>query len=246
MNTVTSLEIARALKCRFETDALLGASDLPIRIPKPGEVSAEELTRRCSELDDINKNEVMCCVKCGLAETRTKTVFGHGNAAARIMFVGEAPGHDEDLSGEVFVGRAGQLLSKMIENGMGLKRKDVYICNILKCRPPNNRDPAPNEVLACKDYLLRQIQIIKPEAIIALGKPASQTLLNSRESIGRLRSRFHDFYPSSTALIGDPIPLMPTYHPAYLLRSPGEKIKAWTDLKLVMARLGIPLPKRKT
>lgn len=245
MSNTTSSEIARALKCRFETDALLGAGELPIRIPKPGEVSDEELTRRCGELDDINKNEVACCTKCGLAETRTKTVFGQGNAAARIMFVGEAPGHDEDLSGEAFVGRAGQLLSKMIENGMGLKREDVYICNILKCRPPNNRDPAPDEVLACKDYLFRQIQVINPGVIVALGKPASQTLLNSRESIGRLRSRFHDFYPSGSSLIGDPIPLMPTYHPAYLLRSPGEKIKAWTDLKLVMARLGIPLPKRK-
>jgi DNA polymerase len=161
------------------------------------------------------------------------------------MFIGEAPGHDEDVSGEPFVGRAGQLLTDMIQKGMGLRREDVYICNVLKCRPPNNRTPASDEITACKDYLLRQIQIISPEVIVALGAPAAQTLLGTREGIGRLRSRWHDFYPSGTALVGEPIPIMPTYHPAYLLRDPNEKGKAWADLKLVMARLGLPIPARR-
>ena len=127
---------------------------------------------------------------------------------------------------------------------MGLRREEVYICNVLKCRPPENRTPATDEIAACRDYLWRQLEIIRPEVIIALGAPAAQTLLGTKEGIGALRGRFHDFYPSGTALVGDPIPLMPTYHPAYLLRSPGEKGKAWADLKMVMALLGIPIPKR--
>jgi len=132
----------------------------------------------------------------------------------------------------------------MIQKGMGLRREDVYICNVLKCRPPDNRTPAGDEIAACRDYLWRQIEIIQPELIIALGAPAAQTLLGTKEGIGRLRGRFHDFYPSGTSMIGESIPLLPTFHPAYLLRSPGEKVKAWEDLKLAMAKLGIPLPKR--
>jgi DNA polymerase len=160
------------------------------------------------------------------------------------MFLGEAPGADEDTSGIPFVGRAGQLLTDMIQKGMGLKRDDVYICNILKCRPPGNRTPATDEIASCKGYLWRQIEIIQPEVIIALGAPAAQTLLNTREGIGRLRSRWHDFYVSGMSTVGEPIPVMPTFHPAYLLRSPEEKSKAWADLKLVMARLNIPIPTR--
>ncbi|MBN2562145.1 MAG: uracil-DNA glycosylase [Phycisphaerae bacterium] len=193
----------------------------------------------------MDADEVKPCTRCGLATTRTKTVFGQGSPTARIVFVGEAPGHDEDVSGEAFVGRAGRLLTDMIQKGMGLRREDVYICNVLKCRPPNNRTPALDEIAACKDYLYRQLEIIHPEVIIALGAPAAQTLLGTRDGIGRLRGHFHDFYPGGSALMGDAIPLMPTYHPAYLLRSPGEKAKAWVDLKTVMARLGIPIPTRR-
>jgi uracil-DNA glycosylase len=290
MEPETRREIADALKCRFESDALLGARSLPIMIPttqsaSPNEAPAisrchtgvetssepmatqsaakaptglpdiqplaprppvepAELEQRRVRLAVIDNQEVKPCVKCGLAKTRTKTVFGVGSPAARILFVGEAPGADEDASGEPFVGRAGKLLTDMIEKGMGLRREDVYICNVLKCRPPNNRTPASDEIAACKDYLLRQIEIIHPELIIALGAPAAQTLLGTRDGIGHLRGRFHDFYPSGSSLIGEPVPLLPTFHPAYLLRSPGEKVKAWADLKLAMAKLGIPLPKR--
>jgi len=244
--------LAQALRERFESDAMLGASALPIQLPDPRSIPVvsrqaigeDEVKRRQVELDVIDRDEVRGCTRCGLARTRTKTVFGVGSPAARIMFVGEGPGHDEDMSGIPFVGRAGELLTRMIEAGMGLKREDVYICNIIKCRPPENRDPAQDEVLACKGYLWRQIEIIQPEVIIALGSPAAKTLLNTSEGIGRLRARWHDFYPSGTAMSGEPIPVMPTYHPAYLLRSPGEKVKAWEDLKMVMAHLGLPLPVR--
>ena len=245
-------DLAQALRDRFESDAMLGASALPLRLPDPSsipvlrrqEIAEDDVKQRRVELDLIDSDEVRDCTRCGLAKTRTKTVFGVGSPAARIMFVGEGPGHDEDISGIPFVGRAGELLTKMIEAGMGLKREDVYICNIIKCRPPNNRDPALDEVLACKGYLWRQIEIIQPEVIIALGAPAAKTLLNTTEGIGRLRSRWHEFYVSGTATVGEPIPVMPTYHPAYLLRSPGEKAKTWEDLKMVMAHLGLPLPKR--
>ncbi len=269
-------EVASALKCRFEADALLGARALPVRMPTKGwaggrgrsassaivskptsaipevaplparpPVVGEEIERRRVALDAIDDEEVKGCTRCCLAGTRTKTVFGVGSPAARIMFVGEAPGHDEDVSGEPFVGRAGKLLTDMIEKGMGLRREDVYICNVLKCRPPENRTPAADEIAACRDYLWRQIEIIQPQLIIALGAPAAQTLLGSKEGIGRLRGRFHDFYPSGTSMVGESLPLLPTFHPAYLLRSPGEKVKAWEDLKLAMAKLGIPLPKRR-
>ena len=285
-------ELANALRCRFESDAFLGADALPLRLPRMAAppqgpqvpagrapvstgrqpatamrqpaaplgspagstitprpprppVSAEEAAERRVQLDVIDHDEVKPCTRCGLSATRTKTVFGVGRPTARIVFVGEAPGHDEDVSGEPFVGRAGQLLTDMIQKGMGLRREDVYICNVLKCRPPNNRPPAPDEITSCRDYLWRQLAIIRPQVVIALGVPAAQTLLGTKEGIGSLRGRFHDFYPSGTALVGESIPLMPTFHPAYLLRSPGEKAKAWADLKMAMALLGIPLPKRR-
>jgi len=245
--------LVRGLRTRFEADAVLGVPVLPVRMLRGAgraphrsvqTVSKEDLARRGSQLHVIDEGEVQGCTKCGLAATRTKTVFGVGSPAARIAFVGEAPGYDEDVSGIPFVGRAGQLLTDMIQKGMGLKRDDVYICNVLKCRPPDNRTPASDEIAACRGYLYRQLEIIHPEAIIALGAPAAQTLLGTREGIGRLRGRFHDFYLSGAPSIGAAIPLMPTYHPAYLLRSPSEKRKAWADLKMVMSRLGIPIPTR--
>lgn len=212
--------------------------------PKVQNLPPEEIKRREEMLREIEA-QVRKCRKCGLAETRTKTVFGQGSPAARLVFVGEAPGHDEDQQGLAFVGRAGQLLTKMID-AMGLTRDQVFICNILKCRPPNNRDPAPDEVSNCWPFLDQQLRVIQPEVIVALGKPASQTLLRTTESIGRLRGHWHDYYISGAPGMGEPTPLMPTFHPAYLLRSPNEKGKAWADLQMVMAKLGLPLPKKPT
>lgn len=176
--------------------------------------------------------EVAACRKCGLCDTRKNTVFSDGSPHAELVFVGEAPGADEDREGVPFVGKAGQLLTKMIEGGMRVPRESVYICNVLKCRPPDNRDPAPDEVMFCEPYLQRQLAIVQPRAIVALGRIAAQTLLRTTESTGRLRGRWHRYQG---------IPLRVTYHPSYLLRSPGEKGKAWEDLKEVMRHLGWPV-----
>lgn len=173
------------------------------------------------------------CQRCGLHAERKQIVFGVGSAQAELMFVGEAPGRDEDLQGEPFVGKAGQLLTRMIE-AMGLRRDEVYICNIIKCRPPNNRDPEPDEVASCEPFLRQQIEAIAPRLIVALGNFAARTLLRSELGITRLRGAFHRYQG---------IPLMPTFHPAYLLRNPEAKRPAWSDLQAVMAemdRLGLP------
>ena len=162
-----------------------------------------------------------------------------------MVFVGEAPGYEEDKQGLAFVGRAGQLLSRMIV-AMHLTRDDVFICNVLKCRPPNNRDPSADEILSCSPYLMEQLAILQPEVLVALGAPAAKTLLNTTASIGKLRGRFHDCYPSGIAGLGPSIPLMPTYHPAYLLRSPEKKRDVWNDLKAVMQRLGKPPPGKRS
>lgn len=247
---LVAADVRKALRERFEADAILGARALPVAWPPGGnrpvltrqDLRDDEIARRQAALAEIDTREVKPCAGCGLCDQRKNTVFGVGSPAARIMFVGEGPGADEDATGIPFVGRAGELLTKMIEAGMGLKRDDVYICNVVKCRPPGNRAPAPDEIAQCKGYLLRQIDIIRPEVIIALGGPAAQTLLGTRDGITRIRGQWHEFYVSGTALAGEAIPLMPTFHPAYLLRSPQEKGKAWADLKLVMARLGLPLP----
>lgn len=170
------------------------------------------------------KNEVTRCLKCPLGKTRTNSVFGSGNIDAKLMFVGEAPGHDEDMQGMPFVGEAGMLLTKIIE-AMGVKREDVYICNILKCRPPQNRNPLPEEILTCMEYLYVQIEIIKPKIICGLGKFASQTLLRTEAPISKLRGSWHEYRG---------IKFMPTYHPAYLLRNPRDKKLVWEDMKKIM------------
>ena len=167
------------------------------------------------------------CTRCKLHRHRTQIVFGVGNPTAGLVFVGEAPGADEDAQGEPFVGRAGQLLTKIIE-AMGMKREDVYICNIIKCRPPNNRTPEADEILACEPFLLKQLQAIRPKFICALGGPAAQTLLRTKEPISRLRGQFFDFHG---------IPLLPTFHPAYLLRNPHEKKTVWEDMKLLLREM---------
>ena len=175
----------------------------------------------------VLKTEVLSCVKCELSKTRTHVVFGAGNPKARLMFVGEAPGMQEDLQGLPFVGRAGTLLTKIIES-IGLKRDDVYIANVLKCRPPENRNPLPTEILICEEHLIRQIELIKPRVICALGKFAAQTLLRSTETISRLRGKFYDYHGAK---------LMPTFHPAYLLRNPSEKRLVWEDMKKIRREL---------
>ncbi len=175
------------------------------------------------------------CKRCKLAPLRTHLVFGVGNPDADLMFVGEAPGADEDARGEPFVGRAGQLLTDIIERGMGLKRSEVYICNVIKCRPPDNRNPEPDEVAACEPFLMRQIDLVRPRAIVALGTFAVQALLKVKTPISRLRGNWHEVRG---------VKLMPTFHPAYLLRSPGEKRWVWQDIQEVMKVLGIEIPAR--
>ena len=172
------------------------------------------------------------CRRCKLAGHRTQIVYGVGNPHAELIFVGEAPGRDEDLRGEPFVGRAGQLLTEIIVKGMKLAREDVYIANIIKCRPPQNRNPEPDEIAACEPFLIRQLALIKPKAIVALGTFAAQALLKTRTPITRLRGTWADYQG---------IPLMPTFHPAYLLRNPGDKRLVWQDIQQVMARLGLPV-----
>lgn len=174
---------------------------------------------------------VQPCVKCSLHKTRTQTVFGVGNRTAQWFVIGEAPGAEEDRQGEPFVGRAGQLLNSMLQ-AVGLRREDVFIANILKCRPPGNRDPQPDEVRSCIGYLQRQIELVNPRLILCVGRIAAQTLLQTDTPIGKLRGKVHAL--ATTAAPSRERPLIVTYHPAYLLRSPAEKRKAWQDLKLAM------------
>jgi uracil-DNA glycosylase len=181
------------------------------------------------------REEIGECQRCRLAGGRKNIVFGVGNPQAHLVFVGEAPGADEDQQGEPFVGKAGQLLTKMIE-AMGYAREDVYICNVIKCRPPGNRNPEPDEVAACEPFLKKQLAALRPRMIVTLGKFAAQCLLRDDTPISRLRGNFRTY---------EGITLMPTFHPAYLLRDPSKKKEAWTDLKAVNAalkRLGFEPP----
>jgi uracil-DNA glycosylase len=203
------------------------------------ELSESEAREALRQLDE---GWVRGCKRCRLHEGRKQTVFGEGCSRPTITFVGEGPGADEDAQGRPFVGRAGQLLTRMIA-AMTLTRDQVYICNIVKCRPPNNRDPGDDEVAACWPYLMRQLAILRPKVIVTLGRPATQTLLQTNTPIGRMRGEFQEFPPAAWQEQGLPkIKVMPTFHPAYLLRSPGEKGKAWEDLKQVMRFLSIPIP----
>lgn len=182
---------------------------------------------RCTNNLDSLKNEVLTCKRCSLHKTRRNVVFGSGDPKAQLMFIGEAPGEDEDIQGLPFVGRAGKLLTKIIE-AMGLKREDVYIANILKCRPPGNRIPLPTEIMECEENVKRQVEFIKPKVICTLGKFASQTLLRTETPISVLRGHFQEY---------NGIRVMPTFHPAYLLRNPGEKKLVWQDMKKIMKEL---------
>lgn len=175
----------------------------------------------------VLREEVPVCTKCDLHKSRTQTVFGVGSEQASLMVIGEAPGFHEDQQGEPFVGRAGLLLTEMIK-AIGLTRDDVFIANILKCRPPNNRDPLPAEVKSCTPYLKRQIALIQPKLIVAVGRISAQFLLESSETLGKLRNKQHAY---------EGTPLIVTYHPAYLLRSPREKAKAWLDWQVIRGLL---------
>jgi DNA polymerase len=196
----------------------------------------------------IIREEIGDCTRCKLSQGRTNIVFGVGDPQARIMFVGEGPGADEDAQGEPFVGRAGQLLNNMI-SAMGIRREDVYIANVVKCRPPQNRAPEREECGTCGPFLMRQISVVRPEIIVALGATAAKFLLGASDSMANLRGRFYDFHPivAHTAPERDPdftTKLVVTYHPAYLLRDPRQKKEAWLDLQRVMRYLGMPLPER--
>ncbi len=185
----------------------------------------------------VIQEEVAGCQRCPLlASTRTQTVFGEGNPQARLMFLGEAPGADEDRTGRPFIGKAGQLLTDMITKGMGLNREDVFIANMLKCRPPGNRDPQPDEIAHCRSYLDRQIAIIRPEFLCFLGRISAQGMLQTALPLGRLRGRWHAYQG---------IPALVTYHPAYLLRNPEGKRDAWEDLKMLMTAMKIRPPERR-
>jgi DNA polymerase len=187
-------------------------------------IEGDDRVERLSELGKVAST----CTKCRLSQSRTKVVFGVGDPFARLMFIGEGPGYDEDQQGEPFVGRAGQLLTKIIE-AMKLTRQVVYIANMVKCRPPENRTPRPDEMFICfENYLKWQIEWIKPKVICALGSCATQGLLKTKEPIGSLRGRFHDY---------NGIKLMPTFHPAYLLRNPQDKSKCWQDMKKILKEL---------
>jgi DNA polymerase len=188
--------------------------------------------------------EVKACTRCRLCRGRANVVFGEGNPHAGLAFVGEAPGADEDRLGRPFVGRAGQLLNDIITKGMGLRREDVYIANVCKCRPPENRTPSPDEMANCLPFLLRQLELIAPKVIVALGACAAQGLLNTTEGVGRLRGQEH---PLGLAGLDRTTPVVVTYHPAYLLRnySPEARGKVWEDIQVAMNIAGIAIPKRK-
>jgi DNA polymerase len=201
---------------------------VPRRVPGQAADAPTEPLAGAMDWDALER-AVRDCRLCGLCGTRTQTVFGVGDRGARLMVVGEAPGAEEDRQGEPFVGRAGQLLNAVLR-AAGFERAQVYIANILKCRPPSNRDPQPGEVEQCLPYLSRQIELVDPALILCVGRIAAQNLLGTDVTIGRLRGTVHHLSGGR--------PVVVTYHPAYLLRSPGEKRKVWEDLKLVLRTLG--------
>ncbi|MDX2494774.1 MAG: uracil-DNA glycosylase [Desulfuromusa sp.] len=196
---------------------------IPVQLQKG--VAVPDRSRSLAELE----SSLVDCRLCPLAENRNNIVFGAGSPQARLVLVGEAPGREEDETGIPFVGEAGRLLEKILL-GMHLSRDEVYICNVLKCRPPDNRDPQPDEIAACEPFLKQQLALIQPEVIVTLGRFAAQELLKTTKPIGKLRGQWHEY---------EGIPLMPTFHPAYLLRNPSGKRPVWEDMKQVMQRLNL-------
>lgn len=215
----------------FDMDEETKNTEIPQDIFQNNHLKTEESLYLDLDLDNL-KIEALDCHKCQLDQSRTHVVFGTGNQKADLMFVGEAPGAEENRTGKPFVGRAGQLLTKIIQS-TGLTRDDVYIANVLKCRPPGNRNPKSNEIEQCEPYLLRQIDLIEPKVICALGTFAAQILLRTDERISKLRGNFYNCHGTK---------VMPTYHPAYLLRNPENKRQVWEDIQKVMAELRLPTP----
>ena len=225
---VAALARAALERVRWETE--LGVAGYPPA--SPAATAAEP--RASSDADPAAELEKLCeeigdCTRCPLHAGRTRLVFGEGGARPLLALVGEGPGREEDASGRPFVGAAGQLLDRILA-AIGLGRGDVYICNVVKCRPPGNRAPEPEEAEVCARFLRRQLEILAPEVIVTLGASAARTLLETEQPVGRLRGRFHDYRG---------VPLMPTYHPAYLLRNAGAKRPVWEDMKQVRDRLGL-------
>jgi uracil-DNA glycosylase family 4 len=216
-----------AARSQFEYLTDLGFEELKVTVPTGSDVQNAEAANSDSATLDAIFNDLGDCQRCGLGASRTKLTYGVGNPNARLVLVGEAPGREEDLQGEPFVGEAGQLLDRILQ-AMGMHRNDVYICNVLKCRPPNNRDPQPQEVATCEAFLARQIAAVRPQVIIALGRFAVHSLLKTNAPISKLRGEWQSYQG---------IPLMPTYHPAYLLSNPEGKRDVWDDMKQVLRRL---------
>jgi uracil-DNA glycosylase family 4 len=216
--------VARPEVARLTPTAMESKKPAPDEVER---VSTHSDRGEVSSLEEL-RDDIGDCRRCKLHLGRTHVVFGIGNPNAKLMFIGEGPGRDEDLKGEPFVGRAGQLLTDIITKGMGLTREDVYIANVVKCRPPQNRNPEPDEVASCEPFLKKQIELIRPKIIVALGKFAVQALLQSKVPITRLRGNWHTYMG---------IKLMPTFHPAYLLRNPADKKLVWEDIKKVMKEM---------
>lgn len=251
MTFMDAMRRMRILKQHLKTDRLLGVTAVPVgdagaalaldqAEAQPGRVAFSTASlpvmnrdQKVQALAQIDEQEVRNCTACVLCENRIQTVFGEGNPDASVMFVGEGPGQNEDEQGRPFVGRSGDLLDKQIQ-AMGFKRSDVYIANVVKCRPPNNRTPLADEVDACSGYLRRQIEIIRPKVIITLGGPAAKLVLGTSEGITRIRGTWHEY-----TAVNPPVPVMPTFHPAYLLRqyTTENRAKVWSDLKAAMQRL---------
>ena len=230
----------------------LGFSPSPWGPPKKEEPSKNiEVNMQVNTQADVAslsweglQKTVSKCVACRLAKGRSNVVFGEGNPQARLMFIGEAPGADEDEQGMPFVGRSGQLLTKMIE-AMGLSRKDIFIANVIKCRPPDNRNPQPDEIEKCGPFLFRQIEMINPEVIVVLGTFAAQTILETDQPISKMRGEFFN-HPHVKRADGSYVKVMPTFHPAFCLRNPNMKKPVWEDLQKVMKELGLKLPPSET
>ncbi len=209
-------------------------AQVPVIVPPSGPSLFESVNKITDDTLLKIREDLGDCTRCKLHKGRNKIVFGDGNTNAELVFVGEGPGADEDMQGLPFVGRAGKLLTQMIE-AMGLQRRDVYICNVVKCRPPENRAPEPDEVATCSPYLLRQIDTIRPKVIVCLGATAAKTILNTTRGISQFRGEWLEWRGHK---------LMATYHPAYLLRNPPAKADVWKDLQKVMAELGLAAPKK--
>lgn len=221
------------MRAKLQASSPAPSQTAPLPVIKAASLFEDTARIEGDSLERI-REDIGDCKRCRLCQQRNTIVFGSGNARAQLVFVGEGPGRDEDIQGLPFVGRAGKLLTQMIE-AMGLKREEVYICNVVKCRPPENRAPEPDEMETCSPFLYRQLAVIQPKVIVCLGAIAFQALYGAKQSISRLRGQWLEFRG---------IPMMATYHPAYLLRNPNAKGEVWEDLKKVMAHLGLKIPAR--